>query len=381
MNESANEDDFDESLLNRIDLNPRNSAQNQKPKELIIPQEDYDNKRYSTDASSIPYTFGTNPNLVMMRQNENDRTRGSMDISAGRNSSTSYNGQIISPKKIVNNFNTNFSNHFHSPIIPMNMKNCPTNFPPFMQGNNFLMPNNPNMFMRRGSYEASSKCSFNDIKNNRHASIMATSIPLNHIKTFSFDEKYLLDNLLVLLKDQNGCRIAQKKLDERSQDEEFIQNFINRIEGSITEVIMNQFGNYVVQKLFETVYHHSHYVDYIFNKIRPSVYEICTNQYGTRFFQKALELLIQINYDSPTVNEVLKDLVETKMMELIVDTNGNHVFQKILILCPKDKNQFLFQMLTNRAIEIAKLKQGGCTLQRAFDCSNKEQKVKLTSSN
>jgi len=41
------------------------------------------------------------------------------------------------------------------------------------------------------------------------------------------DEKNIIDNLLLLIKDQNGCRIIQKKLEEKNP--EFMMKFYERV--------------------------------------------------------------------------------------------------------------------------------------------------------
>ena len=73
------------------------------------------------------------------------------------------------------------------------------------------------------------------------------------------------------------------------------------------------------------------------------------------------------------INETMKDLIVNHTNELIMDTNGNHVFQKILVIFPKRENQFIFDELVKLCIEIAKSKKGGCIFQRAFEFANPHQ--------
>ena len=86
------------------------------------------------------------------------------------------------------------------------------------------------------------------------------------------------------------------------------------------------------------------------------------------------------NYEkikNPILNEILKELVINHMMDLIVDTNGNHVFQKILLIYPKDSNDFIYEELIKFCFDISKFKQGGCILGRAFDFANASQRKRL----
>jgi Pumilio-family RNA binding repeat len=66
-------------------------------------------------------------------------------------------------------------------------------------------------------------------------------------------------------------------------------------------------------------------------------------------------------------------------MCLILDQNGNHVIQKVLLVFPKSKNQFLFDEITKSCLEISKLRLGVCIIQKALEMSNDIQKKLLIS--
>lgn len=367
--------------------------------------------RRSTDASSIINAFHKSISIDKVAsavKNQDDMAKSVHSNEVSNNSMNSFNVFHGSPKrnsKISYNpqafNNQNSMQHF---ISSANRHNPPN----IGHGVSLFCPPNNNNNLRRYSLDITNKfinpndthvnqsTNNNKINNSTtyHPTMAGAQLPVQGVpnmshmtfinnyalqitKNFHIDDKYLLDNVLILLKDQNGCRIAQKKLEERATDFEFVQNFYNKIESNLIDIINNQFGNYVVQKYFEIIHQDNSSVSRIFEKIRFNIFEISIHQYGTRFFQKALELLISNYNESETTNSVLKELIEKHMMDLIVDTNGNHVFQKILLLYPKNKNQFLYDKVTNNAIAIAKVKQGGCTIQRAFDYSNTSQRVKL----
>jgi len=201
-----------------------------------------------------------------------------------------------------------------------------------------------------------------------------TSIP-----NFLQDDEYVLENIILLLKDQNGCRMVQKKIEEKLTDLDYISSFYEKISPYIYEIVNDQFGNYVIQKYFEIIQKDKAAVTRFFEKLALNLFSISVNPYGTRFLQRALECMTPIYslIETEKLNDILKDLIESHIMDLILDTNGNHVFQKILALYPKDKSEFFYDELTRISFSVAKLKQGGCIFQKAFDHSSLEQKKKL----
>jgi hypothetical protein len=191
-----------------------------------------------------------------------------------------------------------------------------------------------------------------------------------------FDDKHILDNVLLLLKDQNGCRLIQKKLEEKSP--EYAINIFEKIQNNLFEIIIDQFGNYVVQKIIDFIYNDKYLVTRFFELIRPNIYIVSVNQYGTRVFQRLLDYFC-VNYnkiENQVINEIFKELVLNHTSQLIADTDGNHVFQKVLMLYPKHENNFIYEELVKICFEISKSKKGGCIFQRAFELANYEQKVR-----
>lgn len=235
-----------------------------------------------------------------------------------------------------------------------------------------LIGNNYNSLNMNNSFSNMNNNSFNNMNNSFNNMSYNNSV-------YVYEDNYLLENLLILLKDQNGCRTVQKKLEERANDYDFLNQFFDKIQNNLVDVINDQFGNYVIQKFFENIQNDNIMIVKLFERIRSFIYLISVNPYGTRFFQRALEILIK-NYQSVetnVINNILRELVEQHMLDLILDTNGNHVFQKIVILYPKNKNQFIFDELSKICLNVAKLKQGGCIFQRVFDHANPNQRKAL----
>jgi hypothetical protein len=114
--------------------------------------------------------------------------------------------------------------------------------------------------------------------------------------------------------------------------------------------------------------------------LRSNLFKISIHPYGTRVFQRLLDILAN-NYqtvETPVLNEILKELIEKNLYDLVLDTNGNHVLQKIMIMYPKGKNQFIYEEICKFCCDIARLKQGGSIFQRALDYAHMNQKKMLT---
>jgi hypothetical protein len=189
------------------------------------------------------------------------------------------------------------------------------------------------------------------------------------------DEKYLLDNLLLLLKDQNGCRLIQKKIEEKP---EYIYTMFDKMQTSLIDIINDQFGNYVIQKIIDYIYNDKPVVTKFFETIKRQLFKISVHPCGTRVLQRLLDYFCTsyTNVVSQVTNEAFRGLLANHAYELIMDTNGNHVFQKILIIYPTDSNQFIYDELMRLSCDIARSKKGGCVLQRAFDHASPSQLVK-----
>ena len=117
-----------------------------------------------------------------------------------------------------------------------------------------------------------------------------------------------------------------------------------------------------------------------FSKIQNELFKISVNSYGTRVFQKALEKLDESNYENfetEELNTIIQNLIDKHLFPLCFDKNGNHVFQKIIRLYPKTKNDYIYKQLNQSSIEICKLKQGATILQTALKYSNESQKSSL----
>ena len=183
------------------------------------------------------------------------------------------------------------------------------------------------------------------------------------------------------IKDKYLCKQMEEKLEMNKSNKLYINNFYQEIKPTLINIIEHQYGNYLIQKLIEIliIQENKELFKSLFLVIDSRLYEISIHIYGTRFFQKTLEKL-ENNYkkiETDELDQVIKNLINNYLYKLCIDKNGNHVYQKIIKMFPKEKNDFLFDKLYDIALEISLLEQGVTIFQTAFEYSSKEQRDKI----
>jgi hypothetical protein len=242
-------------------------------------------------------------------------------------------------------------------------------FSPYLNNNLNGLNNNNNQF------------NSNTINNNNHKKeSLFKRNSCNFQQPWTNNQDYY--SIFNKLQDQVGCRQLQEKLEEKKNDNNFIQQFYKCIEGNLTNVINHQFGNYVVQKLFDIFLskNNKKMITNFFSQIKHDLIIISLHNYGTRVFQKILEKLERGKYldiETEELDNIFKKLIEQHICDLCPDINGNHVFQKIVKIFPKDKNNFIFEKLAENAFQISKLKQGASIFENCFLIATKNQKDKV----
>jgi hypothetical protein len=93
-------------------------------------------------------------------------------------------------------------------------------------------------------------------------------------------------HLLLLCKDQQGCRFLQRKLDERKYGDADL--LFREVSSSFPDLMIDPFGNYLCQKMLD----HSNDLQKseILKLVVPHLISICKNTHGTRAAQKLCEV-------------------------------------------------------------------------------------------
>jgi hypothetical protein len=85
--------------------------------------------------------------------------------------------------------------------------------------------------------------------------------------------------------------------------------------------------------------------------------KLCKDAHGTRSVQKIIEV---VTLD--THFNLIKGYLMYRIKEMSEDINGNHVIQKILSSWNSKNNQFLYDAMVSRCVEIACHKHGCCIM-------------------
>ena len=357
-------------------------------------------------------------NNYMINNNQNNFRRNSHSINPIQNNflfnnfinnsrQNSFNNFIYPQKMIENNNSVNsnsMSNNSINNNSGNNLINNITNSPNQMnlvQG----YPNNNNFnnynYINNFSYNFYNNGNQDPITKKRNSMVLLPSSEIQvqrrsshtlrpsmqilhsdkKIKKINFEKE---ENPNYFLKDQLYCRQLQNKLDKNINNIKYSDEFYENIKFQLIEIIEHQFGNYVIQKFLSVLLfqENKNLFKMIFLDIKDKLFEICIHNYGTRVIQKTLEKLDNGNYykiETTELNDVFKNLIENHLYELCCDKNGNHVYQKLLRVFPKERNQFLYDELIKISFSVSIIQQGATLLQTAFDYSNKEQQEKLCS--
>lgn len=170
---------------------------------------------------------------------------------------------------------------------------------------------------------------------------------------------------LEMAKDQTGCRLLQKKLEELNPFT--TQAIYEQLADHMGSLMIDPFGNYLVQKLIEVS--EENIISSIILSVSLEITHISLNAHGTRAVQKLLEISSQHpKYIHTIVNALNKDAIT-----LIKDINGNHVIQKCLNVYRENYNNFIYEAACKNVVDIATHRHGCCVLQRCIDAASPQQ--------
>ena len=307
----------------------------------------------------------------------------------------------------MNQFNNNFvanNNYNGNKIEDIKDKNEIIVEDDLNKGNNmdqndlFININEYNEFVRKKSNSLAVKANtmFGQAKQINIPYPQNNKIFQNNLRHSTKSHKYLNNNdiylnkksnLYLICQDQSNCRSIQDQLDLNKNDVKYIANFIEQIKPHLINIMTHQFGNYVIQKLLEILIYQEN--KELFTEIislldqNNSLYSISINNYGTRVIQKTLEKLIESGYnkvETAEINNCLKNLISEHLYDLCKDKNGNHVYQKLLKVFNKEKeetNNFLYDYLADIAVDVALLQQGATIFSTAISLGSYNQKEKM----
>ncbi|KAA8912654.1 hypothetical protein TRICI_003417 [Trichomonascus ciferrii] len=178
----------------------------------------------------------------------------------------------------------------------------------------------------------------------------------------------MVTEIYTLCKDQHGCRFLQKKLEEKNP--RYTQIIFNQTYPHVVELMTDPFGNYLCQRLLEHATDEQRTA--LVKMASPELVKIALNQHGTRALQKMIEY---ISNDRQVQMIVLS--LQTNVVRLIKDLNGNHVIQKCLNHLSAAGTQFIFDAVCDNCVAVGTHRHGCCVLQRCIDHASDDQKRQL----
>lgn len=160
-----------------------------------------------------------------------------------------------------------------------------------------------------------------------------------------------IDTCTNIVKDQEGSRFIQKRL-ELSTDEEWIW-LVKHIK--VKELCTDLFGNYVIQKLIENRDCHAYITQYLEGCYK----EMSVNAFGCRVVQRLLDE--DVNGGGEYYHRIADEL-KAHILDLVYDSNGNHVVQKIV-----EREIDFESVFYNDCIQLSNHKYGCRVLQKLFE--------------
>ena len=200
----------------------------------------------------------------------------------------------------------------------------------------------------------------------------SNALKINEFNPVGFDEgffpiysqftlQHIYTHALDMSKDQIGCRLLQKKLEEKNPFT--LQAIFEQIYVHIPDIMVDAFGNYFIQKLIEES--DEGIIELIITLVKPQMTQIALDSHGTRAIQKLIEFVINFPRHIPNIIDAFKG----NEILLIKDTNGNHVIQRCLNSLGYPHNDFIYEVVCRNVFDLATHRHGCCVLQRCIDAA------------
>ncbi|KAM5582234.1 pumilio [Rosa sericea] len=202
------------------------------------------------------------------------------------------------------------------------------------------------------------------------------ALPLKYNDTKPLPQKYsstdeITGRIYLMAKDQHGCRFLQRKFSEGARKD--VENIFLEIIDHIVELMTDPFGNYLIQKLLEVCDDDQQMqILHSITKKSGELVNISCDMHGTRAVQKVIETL-----KTPEQFSMVVSSLKPGIVNLIKNTNGNHVAQRCLQYLTPEYREFLFEAATSNCVELATDRHGCCVLQKCLSHSDGEQRDRL----
>eukprot|EP00588_Corethron_pennatum_P010373 CAMPEP_0194264986 /NCGR_PEP_ID=MMETSP0169-20130528/341_1 /TAXON_ID=218684 /ORGANISM="Corethron pennatum, Strain L29A3" /LENGTH=841 /DNA_ID=CAMNT_0039005351 /DNA_START=305 /DNA_END=2830 /DNA_ORIENTATION=+ len=169
----------------------------------------------------------------------------------------------------------------------------------------------------------------------------------------------LLGNVRRLSKDQVGCRLLQQSLDEDGN--EAATAIFNESLPFLADTMTDPFGNYLFQKVLEKITRDERLT--LVQAVSSRLVNASLNLHGTRSVQKVVEVCS----DDDAQSECIAMALAQAAARLCIDSNGNHVVQRVLQKLSHCHASFVFEAVATAVGDVARHRHGCCVIQRCLD--------------
>ena len=288
------------------------------------------------------------------KNNENENNKGIINENLLNNN--------INEQEIFNNITKNediINNNID--LINKNQRQYQNNYNLYTyQQNNYSLLKNESIFKNMTNLNLIYN---NNIKNNGTISQKET--------------EEFLKNVLNHIKDQQGCRLIQRKI---SENPEISNTLFDILYKNIITMSKDLFGNYVIQKILENV--KPNYLVKFIELISQDFNNLSISIYGTRVVQKILEIVSKPRYTSDKeiyeqCFQTINNYITKNIVELSSNNNSSHIIIKYVNEIKYPQNDLLYKEVYNNFVPLCKNKHGCCVIQKCIDFGTDEQKNKL----
>ena len=128
-------------------------------------------------------------------------------------------------------------------------------------------------------------------------------------------------------------------------DQQQINCLFFKIYPNLIEIMCCQYGNYFIQKFFMKLTYQLRQV--VIQTIQPYFVRICNDKSGTHAIQALMKC---IKYDDE--KKTIEELIKANMKALIINENGIHIIQKVIIDIPEEERAYLNSFIIDNIAQI-----------------------------
>lgn len=169
---------------------------------------------------------------------------------------------------------------------------------------------------------------------------------------------------LQLAQEQNGCRYLQSRIaKEGSLGAHLV---LQEVFPQLVSLMTDPFANYMYQKILDVATFDQRLA--MLTQVRHSLLAASLNLHGTRSVQKHIEVASQ-HASQDQQRLIIAQELAPHVTQLSMDTNGNHVIQRMLQHFHPNDCEFIFRAVMEDLVTVTRHRHGCCVVQRSLDAS------------